>query len=211
MNDPWHFEREARQQGRTRVAGVDEAGRGPLAGPVVAAAVLLPADFAVAGVGDSKKVGARRRHQLYEAIYRNALAVGIGIIDPHEIDRLNILRASLKAMAMALENLSPAPDFVLVDGPFTAPAPFAQQAIVGGDGRSISIGAASIVAKETRDRLMRRYHADYPQFGFDRHKGYPTRAHCEALRRFGPCAIHRCSFRGVRSARGAGEDALFSA
>ncbi len=194
----WHFEAEARQRGRLRVAGVDEAGRGPLAGPVVAAAVVLPRNFAVPGVTDSKKTRERQRPALYDAIYDAALAIGIGIIDSHEIDRLNILRASLQAMAMALENLDPPPDYVLVDGPFTAPAPFPQQAIVGGDGLSISIGAASIVAKETRDRLMRRYHEEYPQFGFDRHKGYPTRVHCEALRRFGPCIIHRRTFKGVR-------------
>jgi ribonuclease HII len=195
--DLWAHEREARNSGFLRIAGVDEAGRGPLAGPVVAAAVVLPADFSVDGVNDSKKLTAGRRRRLFDAIYAQAAAVGIGIVDAVEIDRINILQASLLAMAMAVDNLQPAPDCLLVDGLFTIDRPLQQQALKKGDARSISIAAASIVAKETRDRLMHGYHQQYPQFGFDRHKGYPTQAHKAAIHTWGPTPIHRRSFKGV--------------
>ncbi len=180
-----------------RVAGLDEAGRGPLAGPVVAAAVVLPTGFPVSDINDSKKLTSKKRERLFDHIYAHADAVGIGMIDALEIDRINILRASLSAMTLAVENLNPSPDFLLVDGKFSIPSEIPQLPIIKGDALSISISAASIVAKVTRDRMMKRYHQDYPQFGFDRHKGYPTRAHRDAIMQFGPCPIHRQSFRGV--------------
>jgi ribonuclease HII len=195
--DLWIFEQEAAESGYVRVAGVDEAGRGPLAGPVVAAAVVLPKSFAVIGPVDSKKLTQAKREYLYDRIYREAEAVGIGLIDPTEIDRVNILNAALSAMAMAVDNLIPKPDFILVDGTFTIPSFPAQRAVPKGDSRSISIGCASIVAKVTRDRLMNRYHEDYPCYGFSNHKGYPTRDHREAIMAHGGCMIHRKSFKGV--------------
>lgn len=196
--DLWACEQRVRADGFLLVAGIDEAGRGPLAGPVVAAAVILPDDMPVAGINDSKKLTARKREALYHDIYQHAVAVGIGIIDPVEIDRINILQASLKAMAFAVLNLEPGPDYLLIDGRFPIPMDLPQQALVRGDSRSISIAAASIVAKVTRDRIMRRYAAEYPEFDFATHKGYPTRAHREAIRKFGCCPIHRRSFGGVR-------------
>jgi len=196
----WQFEQLAGRQGYGRIAGVDEAGRGPLAGPVVAAAVILPSGFPDCGVIDSKKLTPRRRSALYTRIYADALGVGIGIVDAIEIDRINILRAALLAMAMAVENLRPPPDFLLVDGPWPVDLPLPQNPIARGDTLSVSIAAASIVAKVTRDRLMDRYDAEFPQFGFARHRGYPTRAHREALRAFSCCPIHRRSFRGVTEA-----------
>ena len=197
-NELWTFEIKAYKKGYSRVAGVDEAGRGPLAGPVVSAAVMLPASFAVTGITDSKKLSPKKRWQFYEKIYRDADAIGIGIIDPIEIDRINILQASLLSMAMAVENLNPQPGMLLIDGTFPIATHLPQQSIPKGDALSISIAAASIIAKVTRDRLMQRYDQDYPQFGFSRHKGYPTRAHKEAIRKFGYCPIHRRSFKGVR-------------
>lgn len=196
--DPWVLEAQAWGAGFQRVAGVDEVGRGPLAGPVVAAAVVLPRSFAVQGVDDSKKLTPRRRERLYAEIYRQACSIGIGIAEPGEIDRTNILQAALRTMAMAVANLDPAPDCLLIDGPHRVPLPLAQRAIIGGDARSVSIAAASIVAKVTRDRMMEEYDHIFPQYGFRRHKGYPTQAHREALRRFGCCLIHRRSFKGVK-------------
>jgi ribonuclease HII len=200
MDDPdlWRFERRAHQRGHCATAGVDEVGRGPLAGPVVAAAVRLPLDFSCAGITDSKKLTSAKRSRLYEKIYKGAVSIGIGIVDSAEIDRINILRASLKAMAMAADGLSPQPDFLLIDGPHALPSSLPQEAIPHGDALSISIAAASIVAKVTRDRMMERYDLHYPEYGFARHKGYPTRDHREAIRRFGCCPIHRRSFRGVK-------------
>ncbi len=196
--DLWRFEKRLRSQGYSRIAGVDEAGRGPLAGPVVSAAVILPPTFKRRGVNDSKQLTPLQRARLYERIYAQAVAVGIGIVDACEIDRINILQAARLSMAIAVANLDPEPDFVLIDGNFGIPAILPQEAVVQGDARSVSIAAASIVAKVSRDRLMERYHQDYPQFGFDRHKGYPTPEHQAAIVSFGPCAIHRCTFRGVR-------------
>jgi len=195
--DLWAFEKKTAIEGYVRVAGLDEAGRGPLAGPVVAAAVVLPTGFPVSDINDSKKLTSKKRERLFDHIYAHADAVGIGMIDALEIDRINILRASLSAMTLAVENLNPSPDFLLVDGKFSIPSEIPQLPIIKGDALSISISAASIVAKVTRDRMMKRYHQDYPQFGFDRHKGYPTRAHRDAIMQFGPCPIHRQSFRGV--------------
>ena len=198
-DDLWTYEKQAFANGFSAVAGVDEAGRGPLAGPVVSAAVILPTYFPVSGVTDSKKLSPKRRDQLYKKIYQYAVSVGIGIIDPSEIDRINILRASLLSMAIAVENLYPLPDYVLVDGTYRIASNFPQRSIAKGDERSITIAAASIVAKVTRDRLMVRYDLEYPQFGFARHKGYPTKAHKQAIKKFGSCPIHRFSFRGVKA------------
>ncbi len=206
--DLWKFENSLKARGIAPVAGTDEAGRGPLAGPVVAAAVILPPGFDGAGVDDSKKLTPRRREKLYERIRQEALAVGIGMVEPGEIDRINILQAARRAMALAVEQLDPRPAFVLVDGNFDIPTPQPQQSIVKGDSRSISIAAASIIAKVHRDDIMRQYHRAYPQYGFHRHKGYPTRGHKEAIAVHGPCPIHRLTFRGVSEhLEAAGEDA----
>ncbi len=194
----WTFERRARARGFLAVAGVDEAGRGPLAGPVVSAAVILPSDFPVEGVADSKKLSPARRDGLFDEIRRHASGVAVAAVDAGEIDRINILRAALKSMAMAVDGLETAADFLLVDGDRPAPHQCPQETIVGGDGLSISIAAASIVAKVTRDRLMAEYDARYPDYGFARHKGYGTAAHREAIRRSGPCPLHRRTFKGVR-------------
>jgi ribonuclease HII len=195
--DLWAFEKSLAGQGYAKIAGVDEAGRGPLAGPVVSAAVVLPANFQDRGVIDSKKLSPGRREKLFSHIYDQAEAIGIGIVDPQEIDRINILQAARLSMVMALAHLGPAPDYVLVDGNFRLETDLPHQPVIKGDARSISIAAASIVAKVTRDRLMLRYHDDFPQYGFDRHKGYPTKAHKTAIAVNGPCRIHRRSFRGV--------------
>ena len=196
--DPWSFEKKSIKKGFSRVAGIDEAGRGPLAGPVVSAAVILPSSFPISDVKDSKKLTPKKRSYLYEKIYEHAVSIGIGIVDSTEIDRINILKASLMSMAMSVDNLNPQPDYLLIDGKFKIPSVLPQEPIVRGDSLSISIAAASIVAKVTRDRLMERYHIDYPEFGFARHKGYPTKAHKEAINKFGCCPIHRRSFKGVR-------------
>ena len=196
--DLWFFEKKATAEGYQEIAGIDEAGRGPLAGPVVSAAVILPKNFGVADVVDSKKLTFKKRARLYEKIYTHAVSVGVGIVDALEIDRINILQASLLAMSMAAANLSPQPECLLIDGPFSISSDLPQKPIAKGDALSVSIAAASIVAKVTRDRLMEEYHKYYPQFGFSHHKGYPTRAHKEAIRKFGYCPIHRKTFRGVK-------------
>ena len=196
--DLWKFEKEVGEKGFYRIAGIDEAGRGPLAGPVVSAAVILPPGFRVKNITDSKKLSPKKRSGLYEEIYEHALSIGTGIVDAVEIDRINILNASLLSMLMSVENLRPQPDFLLIDGPHRISSSIPQLPIPKGDFLSISIAAASIVAKVTRDRLMDRYHHDYPQFGFCHHKGYPTRAHKAAIAKYGCCFIHRQSFRGVR-------------
>ena len=196
--DLWFFEKEAAAKGCKDIAGIDEAGRGPLAGPVVSAAVILPASFRDSDINDSKKLSPKKRQRLYEVIYTHAVSVGIGIVDPIEIDRINILQASLLAMVIAVTNLEPRPDYLLIDGTFPITTDLPQQPIPKGDTLSISIAAASIIAKVTRDRLMHKYHHYYPQFDFPQHKGYPTRAHKEAIRRYGCSPIHRKSFKGVR-------------
>ncbi|MEA3230438.1 MAG: ribonuclease HII [Thermodesulfobacteriota bacterium] len=195
--DLWCLEHDAGFRGYRCVAGIDEAGRGPLAGPVVSAAVVLPVDFKATGLTDSKKISPGKRNHFYDIIYRRAVAVGIGIVDPIFIDRHNILKAALLSMAFAVANVKPSPDYLLIDGPYGIPSDLPQNAVVGGDAKSISIAAASIVAKVTRDRLMAVYHQEYPRYGFERHKGYPTRAHKEALRIHGCCPIHRKTFKGV--------------
>lgn len=198
MPDLRKYENIAEKRGFSRIAGIDEAGRGPLAGPVVSAAVILPLSFSDPDIDDSKKLGHKKRNILYETIYTHALSVGIGIVDAAEIDRINILRASLVSMAIAVENLWPRPDYLLTDGKFRILSSIPQEPLVHGDSLSISVAAASIVAKVSRDRLMERYDEEYPQFGFSAHKGYPTLAHREAIRKFGCCPIHRRSFRGVK-------------
>jgi ribonuclease HII len=196
--DLWFFERRAFAKGFRRVAGIDEAGRGPLAGPVVSAAVLLPDGIELPGIKDSKKLTPVARERLYETIYRRALSVGVGIVDAVHIDRMNILKAALLSMAISAANLQPRPDCLLIDGTFSIPLDLEQETIPKGDASSISIAAASIVAKVTRDRLMKRYSLDYPQYGFGQNKGYPTLAHRTAIRKYGCCPIHRRSFKGVR-------------
>jgi ribonuclease HII len=196
--DLWLFEKKAFNKGFSRIAGIDEAGRGPLAGPVVSAAVIIPISSQISGISDSKKLSPQKRDYLYEKIYDSAVSVGIGIVDPFEIDRINILQAALLSMAMAVENLVPQPDCLLIDGTFLISSTLPQEAIPKGDALSASIAAASIVAKVTRDRLMERYHEDYPQFEFSKHKGYPTKAHKQAIQKFGCCPIHRRTFKGVK-------------
>lgn len=191
------FEREARAANFRHVAGLDEVGRGPLAGPVVAAAVIMPPDFHDARVTDSKKLTEKKRGELYELIYRRAVSIGIGIVDAVEIDRANILQASLTAMRLACIKLDPSPDFLLIDGKFTIKASMPQKALIKGDSLSFSIACASIVAKVTRDTIMEAYDHYYPEFNFPKHKGYPTKSHKDAIGTFGYCPIHRLSFRGV--------------
>lgn len=178
-------------------AGVDEAGRGPLAGPVVAAAVILQEGFDISGLDDSKKLTHAQRAALLDRITSSALAFAIGIVHHEEIDRINILRASLRAMEIAVSKLDRKPDFLLIDGNQRTSLLIPQETVVKGDSRCCSIAAASIVAKVRRDELMNEYHELYPQYNFRSHKGYPTREHLEAIRRYGPCPIHRRSFRGV--------------
>lgn len=196
--NPKQFESGVRKQGYPKIAGIDEAGRGPLAGPVISAAVILPQGFHLPHLDDSKRLSPKKREQLFDAIYEQAVSVGIGIVDPAEIDRINILQASLLSMSMAVDNLKPAPDYLLVDGIFPIRSPVPQQTIKHGDRRCLSIAAASIVAKVTRDRLMGFYDEEFPEFGFARNKGYGTKEHRDAIRNFGCCSIHRKTFRGVR-------------
>ena len=180
------------------IAGVDEAGRGPLAGPVVAAAVVLNPGRPLEGLRDSKQLTAAMRHDLAEQIRAHALAFAVGQASVSEIDRFNILRASLLAMRRAIEALRPRPDLVLVDGTYLPLVAIAARAIVGGDASEPCISAASILAKTHRDKLMVRLHEKHPQYGFDRHFGYPTPQHLRQLRRLGPCSVHRRSFAPVR-------------
>ena len=197
--DPRFFEREAYRRGYGLVSGIDEVGRGPLAGPVVAAAVILPRHVELPEVKDSKHLSAAQREACCKDILACASAVGIGCVEAAEIDRVNILQATFKAMIEAIEQLQIRPDFLLIDGPYKLPLPFPQKGIPRGDQRSLSIAAASIVAKVHRDRLMYEYHALYPAYDFARNKGYGTARHLEALRRHGPCPLHRLSFRRVIS------------
>lgn len=193
------FERDAHSRGFLWVSGIDEAGRGPLAGPVVAAAVVFPRDAEPPPARDSKTLSARERENLMALILEQAAAVGIGCVEAPVIDAINILRATFLAMELAARQLSPAPDLLLIDGPYRLPLPTPQLGIPGGDRRSVSIAAASIVAKVHRDRVMDGYHRLYPAYGFDRNRGYATADHREALRRFGPCPVHRKSFAGVNA------------
>ena len=192
-----NIEKDYWQRGISPVAGIDEAGRGPLAGPVVAAAVVLSPEFNLDGVGDSKKLTALRRENLYDNIYEQATSIGIGMVHERGIDRFNILQATYQAMRQAIGQLSVRPQYLLVDGLPADLQHYPQQAIVNGDDKVLSIAAASIIAKVTRDRLMIQYDLVYPEFGFAGHKGYGTRKHMEALRQFGATPLHRRSFRPV--------------
>ena len=192
------FEELAQRRGYRRVAGIDEAGRGALAGPVVAAAVILPPGLAIPGVNDSKKLTPARRDELFDVIIECALAVGIGYGDHLLIDRINILQATLEAMKEAVQQLSALPDFLLIDGISKVPLPIHQQTIKKGDSASLSIAAASIIAKVSRDRLMTDYDSSFPGYGFAAHKGYGCESHMAAIARLGPCVIHRKTFRGVK-------------
>ena len=191
-------ERQLHAAGLRAVAGVDEVGRGCLAGPVVAGAVILDRDRPVAGLRDSKMLGAPERERLARKIADRAVAFALGVVDPEEIDRTDILRATLEAMRRAVMALRVRPDFVLVDALMIPAIGVPQRGLIHGDRISASIAAASIVAKFYRDEMMLAFHGLYPAYGFERHKGYGTRAHLEALRRFGPTPWHRSTFRGVR-------------
>lgn len=197
--DLFAHDKALREQGFFVLAGVDEAGRGPLAGPVVAAAVILPPAEIIDGVRDSKTVPERERETLFARIRAVAETYGIGIIDADEIDRTDILQATRAAMMMALNQLVCQPDLVLIDAVRLSSLAVEQRSIIKGDATSASIAAASILAKVTRDRLMSRYHEQYPHYGFDRHKGYGTRDHIDRIRKYGPCPIHRMSFDQVRT------------
>ncbi|RSD28041.1 ribonuclease HII [Mesobacillus subterraneus] len=191
------FERKYRAEGYRLIAGIDEAGRGPLAGPVVAGAVILPEDFYLPGLNDSKKLTEPKREEYFEIIKREAAAIGIGIVSAGEIDDINILQASKKAMVSAVDRLGTTPDFLLVDAvKLETPYPF--EALIKGDARSISIAAASIIAKVTRDRLMKEIAKEYPQYGFQANMGYGTAEHLKAIREYGATPHHRKTFAPVR-------------
>jgi len=192
------FERRARLDGYRVIAGVDEAGRGPLAGPVVAAAVVLPEGCALPGVNDSKQLTAARREELFDVIIDSAVSVAVGISSHDVIDRINILQASLAAMKKALSKLAVRPDYVLIDGTFKVPVRLPQRTIVKGDSLSLSIAAASIIAKVTRDRMMCKLDLKFPGYGFADHKGYACRSHLAAIGALGPSAVHRKTFSGVK-------------
>ncbi|MEE9186494.1 MAG: ribonuclease HII [Bacteroidota bacterium] len=189
------FEREIWDQGVDLITGIDEAGRGPLAGPVVAAAVVFPKGTYIEGVKDSKQLSEKKRESFFGRICQEALSVGIGIIGNETIDAVNIRNATVEAMLNAVENLHIRPQYVLVDGTFFLPKDIPGRNIIRGDEQSFTIGAASIVAKVTRDRLMKDYHLLFPMYNFARHKGYGTREHVEAIRKFGLCSLHRRTFR----------------
>lgn len=193
------YEDEARQQGYQIVAGLDEAGRGPLAGPVVAAACIIPAGVLIPGVNDSKQLSPQERAELYQMITQDdRICYGIGIIDSLTIDKINIFQATVAAMLMAVSQLSLVPQMLLVDGMKLPHPTIPAQKIIDGDAKSQSIAAASIIAKETRDRLMVEFHQEWPMYGFNHHKGYGTEMHLEALQVHGPCPIHRRSYEPVR-------------
>jgi len=189
------YESALYKRGYQFIAGVDEAGRGALAGPVVAAAALLPKGNIIPGLKESKQLTELKREKFYDEILSQALTTGVGIVSNEEIDRSNILKATLKAMAQAVSSLKFKPDYVLIDGNAAPSISIPHQTIIKGDQKSASIAAASIIAKVTRDRMMYRYHESYPQYGFDRHKGYGTRQHLAAISQFGACEIHRHSFK----------------
>ena len=192
--DLWLYEKEAFADGFQLVCGVDEAGRGPLAGPVYAAAVILPPELVIPGLNDSKKLTDKKRRELYDVITAEAVSYGIAFASEKEIDEINILQATFLAMARALEKLTPQPELALIDGNRARDFGLPVRTIVKGDSLSASIAAASILAKVTRDRLMEQYDETYPQYGFAVHKGYGTKRHYEALREFGPSPIHRRTF-----------------
>lgn len=196
--DTLAFEQQARLRGYRLIAGIDEAGRGALAGPVVAAAVILPDGLRIDGVDDSKKLSPETRERLFDVIMEQAFSVGIGMGGADLIDEINILQATRHAMLEAVSSLTPQPDFLLIDGITPIATPIPQKTVKKGDSLSLSIAAASIIAKVSRDRLMRGLDADYPGYGFATHKGYGSATHLEAIRQLGPSGVHRMTFGGVR-------------
>jgi len=193
-----HFELLAQGQGYRCIAGIDEAGRGPLAGPVVAAPVILPSAFDLPGLTDSKKLSQHQRERLFPLIRQQALAIGLGLVDAAEIDRRNILQATLLAMSLAVQRLRVPADFLLVDGITPVPLPIPQHTLKQGDSRSLSIAAASVIAKVVRDHMMAGYERHHPGYGFAAHKGYGCASHLVAIAALGPSLLHRRTFRGVR-------------
>lgn len=192
------YENDLRSKGFSWIAGIDEAGRGPLAGPVVAAAVILPEDFSLPGLNDSKQLSAEKRNEYYQYIYQNAISVGVGIIHSQEIDAINIYQAAKKAMLSAVNELKPFPDYCLIDA-MELDLPIPQMSLIKGDAKSASIAAASVIAKETRDRMMVDYGKAHPEYGFEKHMGYGTSAHLEAIKKFGPTDWHRMTFAPLKS------------
>ncbi len=178
------------------ICGIDEVGRGPLAGPVVAGAVILPKDCCILYVNDSKKLSETKREELYDEIMDKAVSVGLGFVDNNRIDEINILQATYEAMRQAIGKLDPKPDILLNDAVTIPEVSIKQVPIIKGDAKSISIGAASIIAKVTRDRMMKEYAEEFPEYGFEDNKGYGSRKHIEAIQKYGPCALHRRSFIG---------------
>ena len=194
MHDMWMLEEELFAQGYAAVCGIDEAGRGPLAGPVCAAAVILPKNLEIPGLDDSKKLSDKRRRELFPIIQQQAIAYGIGFASHEEIDEINILQATFLAMKRALAAMEMKADFALIDGNRETDFGLPVKTVVKGDSLSANIAAASVLAKVSRDDLMEAMAEEYPQYGFEIHKGYGTKAHYEALRTYGPCPIHRLSF-----------------
>ncbi|MDD2573220.1 MAG: ribonuclease HII [Bacillota bacterium] len=194
INSMKRIENGLMQKGYTLVAGIDEAGRGPLSGPVVAAAVILPVDFFVPGINDSKKLSPRRREYLYRRIINEAVAYGIGMVDNSEIDRINILRATYKAATIAVEKLTKKPDCLLLDAIKLPDCSLYQKSVVKGDSRCLSVAAASIIAKVARDEYMKAVDRCYPQYNFKQNKGYGTKEHISAILKYGPCPLHRKTF-----------------
>ena len=192
--DLWEIERSCFERGYTLVCGADEAGAGPLAGAVYAGAVVLPAGLVIDGLNDSKQVSEKRREALFDVIRAEAVAWAVASVDEAEIDAINILNARLKAMDLAIRALDPAPEYALIDGNRDRRITIPHEPVIKGDGRSASIAAASILAKVSRDRYMLEMAARYPEYEFERHKGYPTKRHYELLRKYGPCPIHRKTF-----------------
>ncbi|MFW6114727.1 MAG: ribonuclease HII [Thermodesulfobacteriota bacterium] len=191
------FESDARRAGYSLIAGIDEAGRGPLAGPVIAAAVILPENARLEGIRDSKQMTSRAREDAFFRIEKQAISAAVAVIGPREIEQINILQAARKAMKQAVLYLDPPPDLLLIDGTHYLDLPIRQRCIVRGDQQCISISAASVLAKVYRDRIMCSYHELYPHYGFSSNKGYGTPGHLAAIVRHGPCSIHRLTFRGV--------------
>jgi len=196
------FEDQATAEGASRIAGIDEAGRGPLAGPVVAAAVVLSSCDRIPNLNDSKLLTQAQREDLYSLIRENALAIGIGVADVDEIDEINIYQATRSAMCQAVSRINPLPDYLLIDGNIKLDIQLPQLSIVKGDRLSFSVAAAGIMAKVTRDKIMLELHEEFPQYGFKQHKGYATREHREAILRYGPSPVHRRLFKGVRDELG---------
>jgi len=194
-NKMYAYERTCIEKGYTQIAGIDEAGRGALAGPVVAAAVILPINCKIDGLKDSKKLTPKQRDLLSDEIHQIAISVGVGTVDNHQIERVNILQATLLAMLQAVEQLVPKPDFLLVDGSKMPNVHIPGKAIPKGDNLSLSIAAASVIAKTSRDQLMIAFDERYPNYGFKQHKGYPTKQHRNAIAMFGISDIHRNTFK----------------